>query len=633
MSFLAPVALGLSALSIPIILLYMLRLRRRDVPVSSTMLWQQLLRDLEANAPWQRLRRNLLMVLQRMVLEALVIALARPYFEVPTVSYGRIALLLDASASMNATDVTPTRFEAAKQQALSVVESLNDADALAVIRVAEGPEVVQTYTGDHAQLRAAITAMQPSQSSADWNAALTLAAAGASGASKFTILIIGDGGLPSDLGNQYGDVKFIPVGTSDSNVAITALATANDPTSGPQLYARVTNYGSQAADTILSVTLDGKLFNAQTYNIPANSYSDVVVPNLPKDFQRAVASLSRPVASKVPDYLPLDDTAYTVFSGASAGRALLVTQQNRFLEQGFASLADWQTFRAQADKPLPVDPFDLYVFDGFLPSTLPNANMMIVNPPSDTSLFKIGAEQTGATEISVKADDPRTRFLKFNDVNILKFKALTGVSSADVLVNSQTAPLVLASDFNGHRVAVIPFDLHDTDLPLKIAWPILLANLTEWYKAPQALHISGALQPGQTVTIQPSLLANRVRVTRPDGVVKTLNVDQPVVVYADTPMPGIYSVEIYQDSKLINTELFAVNLFDENESRIAPRTPTFGSAAVDITGKGEIGQREFWPYVALAALLLLMLEWLAYHRGLRVPTLGGTVLRRFARRA
>ncbi len=273
------------------------------------------------------------------------------------------------------------------------------------------------------------------------------------------------------------------------------------------------------------------------------------------------------------------------------------------------------------------------MFDGFLPSTLPNANMLIVNPPSDTSLFKIGAEQTGATEITVKADDPRTRFLKFNDVNILKFKALTSVSWADVLVNSKTGPLVLAGDFNGHRVAVIPFDLHDTDLPLKIAWPILLANLTEWYKAPQALHISGALQPGQTVTIQPSLLANRVRVTRPDGVVKTLNVDQPVLVYADTPMPGIYSVEIYQDSKLINTELFAVNLFDENESRIAPRTPTFGSAAVDITGKGEIGQREFWPYVALAALLLLMLEWLAYHRGLRVPTLGGTVLRRFARRA
>src|SRR6266852_1404908 len=141
MSFLAPAALALSALAVPIILLYMLRLRRRDVPVSSTMLWQQLLRDLEANAPWQRLRRNLLLLLQLLILAALVIALARPFVEVPTVTTGRIALLIDASASMNATDVQPSRFEAAKQQALGIVDTLTEQDSLAVIRVAEVPEV------------------------------------------------------------------------------------------------------------------------------------------------------------------------------------------------------------------------------------------------------------------------------------------------------------------------------------------------------------------------------------------------------------------------------------------------------------------------------------------------------------
>ncbi len=186
MSFLAPVALGLSALSIPIILLYMLRLRRRDVPVSSTMLWQQLLRDREANAPWQRLRRNLLLFLQLLVLAALVFALARPFVEVPTVTTGRIALLLDASASMNANDVQPNRFEAAKQQAYGIIDTLSDQDSLAVIRVADGPEVVANYTNNRVELHDAISKMEPSDSSADWNAALTLAAAGANGADKFT---------------------------------------------------------------------------------------------------------------------------------------------------------------------------------------------------------------------------------------------------------------------------------------------------------------------------------------------------------------------------------------------------------------------------------------------------------------
>src|SRR5581483_67502 len=98
MSFLAPLSLGLAAFSIPIVLLYMLRLRRRETQVSSTLLWRQVVNDREANAPWQKLRRNLLLLLQLLILAALVIALARPFMNVPTVTTGRIALLIDASA-------------------------------------------------------------------------------------------------------------------------------------------------------------------------------------------------------------------------------------------------------------------------------------------------------------------------------------------------------------------------------------------------------------------------------------------------------------------------------------------------------------------------------------------------------
>src|SRR5258708_37011870 len=109
MSFLAPTALVLGALAVPIILLYMLRLRRRDVQVSSTMLLQQLLRDREANAPWQRLRRNLLLLLQLLILAALVFPLARPFITVLTITTRRTALLIDATAGMNGTQVHPSR--------------------------------------------------------------------------------------------------------------------------------------------------------------------------------------------------------------------------------------------------------------------------------------------------------------------------------------------------------------------------------------------------------------------------------------------------------------------------------------------------------------------------------------------
>src|SRR3982750_567333 len=105
MALLTPIALVGALLAIPIVLLYMLRLRRREVVVSSTFLWQQIVRDNEANTPWQRLRRNLLLFLQLIILALLVLALARPFITVPAVTTGQIELLLDASASMKASDM------------------------------------------------------------------------------------------------------------------------------------------------------------------------------------------------------------------------------------------------------------------------------------------------------------------------------------------------------------------------------------------------------------------------------------------------------------------------------------------------------------------------------------------------
>jgi Ca-activated chloride channel homolog len=632
MSFLTPLGLALGALAGPILLLYMLRLRRRDVQVSSTMLWQQVLRDREANTPWQRLRRNLLLIVQLLVLAALAFALARPFMEVPTVTTGRIALLIDASASMNAMDVQPSRFEVAKQQALNVISTSNSGDTIAVIRVAEGPEVVENYTSNQSSLTDAINTMQPSQGSADWDAALTLAAAGASGAEKFTILVIGDGGVPSTVNANYGDVKFIPVGASDQNLAITALATANDP-KGPQIYAQITNYGTTQATVVFSIKLDGTLFNAANYTVPAQGYTDVVVNNLPATFRRVEASLTRPAASNIPDYLSIDDTAYTVYTPASAGRVILFLDQNKFLEQGFASLPDWQSFRAQADKSMPTEKFDLYVFDNFIPDRLPDANILFVNPPSGGSLFQVGEVTKNVGNMNVRRDDPRTRLLQFSDVNIRQYRKITPASWADVLVSAQDGPLVFAGENNGRRIAVISFDLHDSDLALKIAWPILLSNLTEWYKAPRALALNGSLRPGQAVTIQPGGSSDLVRITRPDGTVTTLKNDQPSLVYADTSLPGLYTVDVYQADKVLQTEQFAVNLFDANESNITIRQPSITTSGQSGAQVAEIGQREFWPLVAVLAILLLVIEWWIYHRHWSMPSLGSVALRRFARRS
>lgn len=628
MNFIAPLAALSALIAAPIIALYMLRLRRREVVVPSNFLWQQVLQDREANAPWQKLKRNLLLFLQLLILAALVFSLMRPFIEVPTVTVGRTAIVLDASASMSAIDVAPSRFEAAKAQVRTLIDAMNPGDQVALIVAGTRAEVAQNYTGDKNLLLGAVDTLPAvGTGAADWGAALTLAAAGGVGAQEFSILLVSDGGLSGDLATTYGDVKFVRIGTQDSNVGISALSSANDPANGAQIYARLTNYGSQPAEVIFSVELDSQLFEAKTYNVPASSAVDVILNNLPDEFSAIKGQVTYPANSTVQDFFPLDDTAYAVFDPATAGDVLLLTRGNRFLEQGFSSLTEWTVFAGDVDQGIPEEPYDLYVFDSWLPDTLPDANMLIINPPNSTDLFTVGAETTQSKVLNVLKDDPRTRYLKFNDVNIRSFRPLIDLTSgetwSDALVTAQGGDMIVAGTQNGRRIAVIGFALQNSDLPLRIAYPILLANLTEWYRAPRAITVQESLTPGQTLSITPRTDAETVRVTAPDGAITTLTVDKPVLIMADTRKIGLYTVDVYKGADVVQSERFAVNLFDPNESQIATRTPVFGTTTLTTAGQEERGQREFWPWLALAALAVLMLEWLIYHRraGLQLPRL------------
>ncbi|NDJ54222.1 MAG: VWA domain-containing protein [Chloroflexi bacterium] len=148
MGLLAPLSLALAALAGPIILLYMLRLRRREVEVSSTLLWQRLMQDREANAPWQKLRRNLLLILQLLLLAFLVISLARPFFRVPSVAAGSVALLIDASASMQSADMPgdSTRFQAAQEEARTLISQLASDEVMTIIAAGASPQVLSPPT-------------------------------------------------------------------------------------------------------------------------------------------------------------------------------------------------------------------------------------------------------------------------------------------------------------------------------------------------------------------------------------------------------------------------------------------------------------------------------------------------------
>ena len=640
-SFLTPLALALGALAIPIVLMYMLRLRRIEMPISSTFLWQQLVRDREANAPWQRLRPSWLLLLQLLILAALVLALARPFVEVKTITTGRIVLLLDASASMQATDVEPNRFAAARAIGLDMVDTLGPDDTMTVIQVSDVPEVLAAASRDKLVLRNAIRSAQASDVSADWTAAMTLAAAGAVGVDELKVVIVSDGGLPPDLPPVPGDVRFVPVGRAASNLAISALATSSLPGRSPELFARISNYGEAATDVIFSgyVNNSDVIEWAYRYSVPAGGHVDIFDIALPEDFDTLTTRLTLPRSAAEDDYLTVDDAAYAVRDRAGAGRVLLATEDNIFLRQIFRSLRGVTLVEASPGDALPQQDFDLFVFDGWLPDPLPNGDLLLVNPPRGTEFFTLGDLVAAGPTLQANRDDPRTRNLgaAVGTVNLRQYRILGGIEWASVLLSDGDAPLAVAGEVGNRQVAILPFDARypNTDMVLQPAWPILIAELSSWFSPQRISDAAGWLAPGAPVRVRFIEDADEIAVVRPDGERVVLRPDGSEAIFADTVRPGLYRLDLRRDGRTVKSEWFAVNLFDPAESRIAPqRSVVIGTTTIDRDAREETGRREYWRWVAAVGLAILVVEWWVYHRSLRrIPrvTLGGLRGRRAGR--
>ncbi|HVN52853.1 MAG TPA: BatA and WFA domain-containing protein [Anaerolineaceae bacterium] len=637
MSLLAPVFLLFGLLAAPILLLYMLKLRRRKAVISSNLLWQQILRDRQANTPWQRLKRNLFLFLQLLILAALVVALARPAIPVPSLTAGATVIVLDGSASMNATDVSPSRFEAARSRVRELIAGLPASTPVTLILAGQPARLLATAeTGRAAQL-AALQGAEPDPGPVDWEATFALAA-GASSATggAATTVIVSDGGVAA--GRQVylpGPVKYLPVGADGENLAVTALS-VRPAEKGAQLFASVANYGSRSHTAILSVYAGERLIDVRQVSIAAGKSQDVVLSGLPGDAQGYTARLSSAQGgSDRLDGLSLDDAAFTVYRPAPGGRTLLVSPGNLYLRQLLESLPGVQSFsllaKAGSEIQIPKDRYDVYVLDGRIPREVPPGNLLILNPPPNP-FFSVGGtiQETGEAKV---LPGLLTRFLKWDDVHILQARQVTLPDWAEPLVEAKGGPLVFTGETQGRRLAVVTFDLHESDLPLQVAYPILFSNLIQYLTHPANLSVlNGAsgeaqlslsglagetnvqVQPGGSILIRPAGGADQALVTDPDGTTVPVQLDQGQAVFSATCQAGIYTVS-YPGHADRGQDAFAVTLNSPDESDIRPLgSLQIGGNSLSPQRETEIGQRELWPWLAALALVVLALEWWLYHR-------------------
>ena len=637
MNFLSPDWFYLGLLAVPILLLYMLKLRRREVSVSSVFLWKSLLRDRQANTPWERLKRNLLLLLQLALLLSIVLALARPALPAPGLASGSVVILLDASASMNATDVRPSRFEAGRDAARQLIAGLKDDARATVILTGRSPQVLASGERDKPTLQRALDNAKPEDGKVDWESAFAIAAGAASaavdsGSSDLTTVIISDGGLPASLPPLPGEVRYIPVGLDAKNLGISAMALRASAT-GPQLFVQIQNYGDAPAQAVLSLYADGELFEARQVDLQGEEHANTVITELPENRTTFRAGLSAVTGDFLDDFT-LDDGAYAVYAPASAGRTLLVSKGNFFLEQLLAALSGVAPFKALADESgnfqLPAEAFGLYIFDGVLPSTLPKGNLLLINPPNNP-LFHVGESYTPDNETSV-AEDPLTQFVDWKPVHVSQARSVEAPAWAKILIKSGDKPLVFAGEAGGRRIAVVAFDLHDSDLPLQVAYPILFSNLIGYLLPKGPFDTSAALSPGDSIRISPVPNSTSVTVISPGGNAYELPLGEDGALFTDTTELGVYEVRFSdrssaQPDSSQQAVHFAVNLFQPAESDIHPASSIqVGRAAIRATKGEATGQYELWPWIAALALLLLLIEWSVYHQSGQIS---GTLSRLF----
>jgi Ca-activated chloride channel family protein len=621
MPFLAPLALLALAVVGPIIVaMYLLKLRREDRPISSTFLWRRAVRDVEANAPWQRLRFNWLLLLQLLLLLLLALALARPFFKTVGIAGRNLILVIDRSASMGATDLGETRLAAAKRQAIALVDQLPDGGRATVIAAGGLMEVPAASTTDRRQLREAIESIQlRTGGGSDFSQPLALAAALSAREAESEIAVISDGNvtLPPDL-QMPATVRYFSVGARGDNAAISALA-LQPSAAGQTFFAQVTNYGPGTVRRRVDIYLDGNLADARNLELGAAgspTEDTAVVIEVPAAVQVAEARL----APDPLDGLPADDRGWAVSNTGAGTRVRLVSPGNRFMQAALGLLpgikveplpAATSTFTETAAE-IPVT-----VLDGVVPDELPPGNLLFIAPPRSTAFFSVTGQIDFPGVRPAAGDEPLLRNVGLAEINIFKAVRVTPGAWARVVVSSESGPLLLAGEQDGRRIVVLTFALQNSDLPLTVAFPLLVSNIVS-YLAPGFGADSAQIAPGQAIVTQVDQQVTAVRVTTPDGRVAPVELRGGQAIFADTDQLGAYAVEQFAGEKLVGRRRYAVNLQSERESTIAPQTDlpiAQVSGLQQAVTREQAGRQEIWRWLAAAALLVLIIEWLVYQRG------------------
>jgi Ca-activated chloride channel homolog len=588
MNFLVPAALGFAALAGPLLILYMLRSRRRQLDVSSTRLWQPSEAQVTSALPWSRLRWTALLILQLLAIALFAVSLSRPFFSQQTLLGPHSVFVIDTSGSM----AEGARLDKAKEEAMTLASDLSEGNLISVIDAGPHPRVVLGHAREQDEVIAAVEGLVAGGGEADLSGAIRLGRGLATPDRPTNVIVFSDGGeapLPEEPVAGATHIAFDDIVDDVAVESLTVEATGG-VTRG---LVAVANHAGEAKTVELAVTVDGRPSTQMTLDPGANQH-------VVETFELDAGAGSEVMVERIgePDGNPLDDRAWTVIDEDAIRSVHVEGEGSPYLA---ALVSATQGFE------LDFNAGDILVVDrGVLPTI--DRPAWLIRPDSTPE----GLELTGLVEnVPATFQAPGEPVLDNVDLSDLVVAEAQNVAPRGwaPIVRSGDVPLILMGSVDGHRVVYFTFDLTHSNLPVQVSFPILGSALLHWLDG-EAPGTVASGQAGEPIVISAPDGSEPV-VTMPDASQLTLTSD--TASFTDTNQPGIYRVAYVDEDGAVTPGPVAVRSFVATEAGAPVRhiVTTTDDSTADEPG---VVVREWAPWAIAALLAMLALEWWIGHQ-------------------
>ncbi len=613
MGFSSPIGLAALVFVGALVLLHLRRRRQREVEVSSLLLWE-VVQDEPRRG---RFRPNLLFALQVVLLGALGIAVARPYWseQAAPVGGGRTVLVFDVSASMQTIEGGERRFDQARRKAGEMIAGLGRDVEVMMIAIATHPRVVVAFTRDRSVVARALEALEPSDAPTRLSLGIQLAHSAAAGRGPLEIDVFTDlAGETVGFSPSAGErLRFFRFGRTDDNVALAALRVYQSPfqdAGEARGYALVKNFAHQPKDLALHVTLASKPVLDETLHLGARESRVVPIRRL-AETGRLEASLD------VSDALAVDNRALAFVQAARRIRVLAVTDSAEVLSD-LNALAhavpaiDLRHLTPSEFRPELGRLAEVAIFHGFVPAEPMTANTLYLYPPATNDLFRSDRDVVGVQILDWNESDPILRDLRYVEALPLdRARILALPPWAHTLIASRAEgrdfPLAFAGETGGRRIVCFAFDPSGRSLVRSenLSLLLLVLNSLRWLtppdpNAPVQIDVGDSYREALSAPLS-------LTVTAPDG--RTENRPARQQISLEISRAGEYRLSAGNERRVVYA-----NLFDADESDVGrergPGEETLEGAS---TAPGAVVAatllHELARALLIAGLLLGLVEW------------------------